>query len=237
MIEQHYTQILDKSRGALTTLVSDPERLKAFTSAHNDAQELDEIALLVVARPEREILDLALVEYQHALYAAAIAQYRQAHVSLRLFLELALCSVLFSAHEIDTHRWLKGKKDSNWASIICNENGVFSKQFIGAFFASMKDNGGQYRTLAATLYRECSEYVHGNRISYDGLDAEISFNSAAFDLWADRADTARLVTKFAFLCRFLSHSSKLQRDKIEALAMGNFGDLPAIQAIFEDGSK
>lgn len=176
MIEQHYVRILDRSRTAFAELTADPVRLPAFTQAHNDASDLDKLIELMAGRPEEEIFSLARVEYQHALFSAAFGQYRQAHVSLRLFLELSLCSVLFSAHEIDTRRWLQGKKDSNWASIISNETGVFSKQFVGVFFEDMKEFGVQYRTLAEKLYRECSEYVHGNRHSFNGIDAEISFN-------------------------------------------------------------
>lgn len=234
MVDQHYSGILDRSRTAFTELNNDTERLKAFKIAHNDAAELDQLSTFLAGRPEDEIYSLALVEYQHALFSTAFAQYRQAHVSLRLFLELSLCSVLFSAHEIDARKWLKGEKDSNWAAIISNESGVFSKQFIGAFFETMKENGGQYRVLAEKLYRECSEYVHGNRHSYDGIGAEISFNENALDLWVDRAETARLVVKFAFLCRFLVHSSAEIRTQVEALALDNFGELPSVQAVYEE---
>lgn len=234
MVQQHYNGIIDRSRAAFAELNVDQQRLQAFTAAHNDAEELEQLSVLLAERPEMDIFNLALVEYQHALFSVAFGQYRQAHVSLRLFLELSLCCVLFSAHEIDTRRWLKGQKDSNWGAIISNENGVFSKQFVGAFFENMKEFGGQYRALAEKLYRECSEYVHGNRHSYEGIDAQISFNEGTFDSWIERADTARLVVKFSCLCRFLSHCSADERAQIEALAMENFGDLPPIQSIFDE---
>lgn len=235
MVAQHYTKILAKSGEALTHLSSDQVRCANFTAAHNDADELDRLSKLVAGRAEEHMYQLARIEYQHALYALAFAQYRQAHVSLRLFFELSLSSVLFSAHEIDAHLWLKGKKDANWNAISSNETGVFSKNFVGAFFEDMKDFCEQYRALAVTLYRECSEYVHGNRQSYNGIDAEIAFNEENADGWLERSDTARLVVKFAFLCRYIPHVSTEIRQEFQDMILENFSTLSPLRD-FIDGA-
>ncbi|KIC41911.1 hypothetical protein RA27_00395 [Ruegeria sp. ANG-R] len=205
-----------------------------FTVAHNDAADIDQLERLIADRTEATMFKLARVEYQHALYSASFAQYRQAHISLRLFFELSLCCILFSAHEIDIRLWLKDQKDSNWQSIINEQNGVFSKHFVGAFFEEMKEHCDQYRSLAKTLYRECSEFVHGNRQSYEGIDTEISYNPDVLEAWADRADTARLIVKFAFICRHLRDASAEVKNELEDLVLEGFGDLAPIQAIFED---
>tara|TARA_B100001105_G_C22261082_1_gene386755 strand:- start:106 stop:819 length:714 start_codon:yes stop_codon:yes gene_type:complete len=222
MVTGHYTSILAKSSEALTQLSSDQERFAKFTAAHNDADELDRLGKLMAGRAEEHMYQLARIEYQHALFALAFAQYRQAHVSLRLFFELSLSSILFSAHEIDAHLWLKGKKDSNWSAISSKETGVFSKNFVSAFFEDMKDFCEQYHALAVTLYRECSEYVHGNRQSYEGIDAEIVFNQENTDGWLDRSDTARLVVKFAFLCRYMPHVSAEMKQEFQDMILENF---------------
>lgn len=180
---------------------------------------------------------LALVEYQHALYTVAVAQYRQAHVSLRLFFELSLCCILFSAREIDAHLWLKGRKDSNWAAITSKDDGVFSKHFVGAFFEEMKEHCEEYQALAVSLYRDCSEFVHGNRQTFDGLDTAISFKPKLLDNWIDRADTAQRVIKFAFLCRYLRHLDRIEANKFEQMALESFGDLAAMQALFDEQLK
>lgn len=232
MVVPHYTRILAKSQTALGAFENDNEKLTLFTVAHNDAEDLDLLDKLLTDRIESTMFQLARTEYQHALYSASFAQYRQAHVSLRLFLELSLCSIFFSAHEIDVRLWLKGAKDSNWQSIISKENGVFSKHFIGAFFDEMKEHGDQYNTLASKIYRECSEFVHGNRKSYAGIDSDILYNSDMLETWADRADTARLIVKFAFLCRYLSEASTDVKIELENLALESFGDLVAVQSIY-----
>lgn len=233
MIDEHYKSIFARGEQAFADMIDDTDRLGKFTIAHNNALHLDDLGLLMAMRPEAQMFKLARIEYQHSMYAAAFAQYRQAHISLRLFFELSLCSILFSAHEIYTRQWLKGQKDTNWSAITCKESGIFSKSFIGAFFAEMSESGAEYGGLASILYRECSEFVHGNRKSYCGIDGALGFNPDILDGWLDKVDTAKLVVTFAFFCRFLRDASRDNLDKLEQFALDSFGTMPPIQSIFD----
>jgi hypothetical protein len=96
----------------------------------------------------------------------------------------------------------------------------------------MKDYCEQYQVLAGTLYRECSEYVHGNHSSYEGVDAGISFNISKLDSWLDRADTARMVVKFAFLTRYLLHVDRNVQNILEELALDQFQYCEPIRDVF-----
>ncbi len=229
MVSDHYLRILSRSTECFSNLSEDRVRFTKFIVAHNNAEDLDMLAGLLNERPEKQMFRLALVEYQHALYALAFSHYRQAHVSLRLFLELSLCSILFSAHEMDMHLWLKGKKDLNWNAITSKETGIFSKNFLTAFFDDMKEYSDEYHALALKLYRECSEYVHGNHLSYNGIDSEILFSAENIDSWLERADTAVLVVKFAFISRYLPHINSEGISKIQDLAMESFGALEPVR--------
>lgn len=235
ILENHYSQIINKSYDAFRELTKDTDRLRSFTIAHNGAGDLESLARLVDGRPEEKMFSMACLEYQHALYAVAFSQYRQAHMSLRLFFELSLGSILFSAHEIDAQLWLKGQKDTTWSVIISKENGVLSKSFMGAFFEEIKEYCDQYHAMATALYRECSEYVHGNRTSYDGIDAEFSFHKETLDAWIDRADTARLVVKFVFLSRYLIHARPSLIADVEGLALEYFSDIHPFKEAFNRG--
>lgn len=232
MLAEHYKTIQGKSESAFDHLCQDSEKFRRFTAAHNDHDELESLLELSLGRAEEQIFKLAFLEYQHALYSFAFAQYRQAHISLRLFLELSLSGIMFSAHEIDAHLWHKGQKDSNWSSLISKDNGVLSKAFIGAFFDALKEYSGEYHAMAAAVYRECSEYVHGNRSSFEGIDADIRFKDEIADAWLERADTVRMIIKFAFLARYLNHAEHSVRNKIQDIALENFGSLPPIQGIY-----
>ncbi|MCE8547429.1 hypothetical protein KBY25_16490 [Ruegeria pomeroyi] len=234
MVTQQYDELLKLSGDALAHLSADPERLELFAAAHNEAVDLDLLSRLLINRVEEPMYKLALLEYQQAVFSTSIAQYRQAHKALRLFLELSLCSILFSAHEIDTHLWLRGKKDANWKSINCENTGVFSRHFVGAFFEEMADHCDQYQSLASKLYRECSEYVHGNWQSFGEMNHQIAYNANSLETWADRADTARLLVKFAFVCRYLKNASSDTKNELEEMVLEDFGNLPAVQSIFEE---
>ncbi|MEO9827269.1 MAG: hypothetical protein ABJF50_22935 [Paracoccaceae bacterium] len=203
---EHYTKLLDQNNSALQDLKDDNDSNAIFTSAHNLASDYETLKLFLVDRPEDKMFELACIEYQHALFSASIAHYRQAHVSLRLFFELSLGCVMFSAHEIDAQLWLQCRKDINWNAVSNEETGVFSKSFAGAFFDELKDACPQYRALAAQVYRECSEYVHGNRQSFRTDGDRIEYRSDDIQNWAERADTVAIAVKFAFLCRFLKGS-------------------------------
>lgn len=237
MVAEHYSGIQARSQDAFRQLMEHQDLSLKFVSAHNDANELELLKELMAGRPEEHIYNLALMEYQHALNSTAFAQYRQAHVSLRLFFELSTSGILFSAHEIDAQLWLKGRKDSNWTATISNDTGIFSKYFVGAFFEEMKEFSPEYNALAGKVYRECSEFVHGNRASFDGIDAEISFNAGIVEDWLDRADTVRMLVKLAFLIRYLNISSRKIINDLEGIAMGNFGHLAPIQALYEGASQ
>lgn len=233
---EHYAKLIDQNNSALQNLNADAQSNGIFISAHNLASDYEALKVFLVDRPEGKMFELACIEYQHALLSASIAHYRQAHVSLRLFFELSLGCVMFSAHEIDAQLWLQCRKDTNWSSISSEETGVFSKQFAGAFFEEMKDSCPQYRALAAKVYRECSEYVHGNRQSFHKDGNKIEYRSDDIQSWAERADTVAVAVKFAFLCRFLKGSTDATKEHIEDIALEAFGHLPAIQYIYS-GTK
>lgn len=233
-MKQHYQAIISKNIEALDNLCNDQNSLAVFTSIHNHSKNLDLIKTLTKGRPEEEIYKLALVEFQHGLHLAAFAQYRQAHVSLRLFLELSLTTVLFSAHEINCRLWLNGQKDLNWSSITSKENGIFSKEFTKIFFEGMQDHSSQYCTMAETLYRECSEFVHGNKQSYDGLDSTIRYSADILTQWAERAETAVRVVLFAFFCRYLNLTTQEIKNNLELMALEEFSDLAPIQGIYSE---
>lgn len=233
MIANHFQTLLEKTSKSFDQLLADGDLLASFTKAFNFAEDFEKLALCLENRPERSMFALACLEFQRALHAAAFAQYRQAHISLRLFYELSLSSVLFSAHEIEAQLWLRGQKDVNWNSIISTEGGVFSNSFLGAFWPELKGSASEYMGLSAKLYRECSEFVHGNPQSFVDAGHEILFDRTVLLQWIDRADTARLTIEYAFLARFLPHLSHQTQLALQDIAIENFGHLVSFQSIYE----
>jgi hypothetical protein len=104
-ISDHYRSLAAKGTAALEDLISEPEGSAAFAKAHNFLADFEALLAAIKQRPEAEIFALAIREYQFALFAASTSSYRHASISLRLFLELSLATILFSAHEIQLRKW------------------------------------------------------------------------------------------------------------------------------------
>lgn len=232
MVQGHYENLLRLSSAAFLQMSEDAPTLKAFAKTHNSAGDFEALLPLLAGRPEQQMLSFAIREFQFSLFSAATGRYRHAHGSLRLFMELALSAVLFSAREIDARMWQQGRLDVSWARITCPEEGIFSKKFLATFHYEMRDEGAEYLSLSKKLYRECSEYVHGSLGSYKEEPESLKYDRSQMSKWLEAADTARLIVIFAVISRFLPYTDKASQTSVEGLAMGDFGHLPAIQAIY-----
>jgi hypothetical protein len=216
----------------LNEMLSDEEAATVQTKSHNYMLDFERIHASIVHRPESALYLAAIKEYQFALLALSDGQYRHSFMSLRLFFELILAAIQFSAHEIDYYQWKRGSKDINWRSIIDSENGVFSTQFVRAFNPDLAGDAKHFLAMAETVYRECSEYVHGSFVSSSEIPKELKFVKSLFLAWHDRAETMRLVVIFAFVSRHLAGLPDDIKSKVESIVLDVLGHLPAVRAIY-----
>jgi hypothetical protein len=229
-VADHYGALVDRSKKLLDKMVADDEAVVAFTKSHNFLADYQALHDAIAHRPEAKVFSLAIREYQFALYALSIGTYRHAFISLRLFFELGLATVYFSAFEIKLRKWLKSTEDIVWGALVDTDNGVYAHAFISAFEPELASSAKQYRVLAEKVYRECSEYVHGNMHTH--AETLLDFDKSHFLSWHERADTVRLCILFPFAARFLTLSSKTDRDKLESIMVESLGHLPTIQALY-----
>lgn len=233
----NYRELLNKSSIVLDTMINETGASEAFIASHNFLLDYDAIKYSISERPESAAFDSAVKEYQFALFALAAGQYRHAFGGLRLFFELMLATVQFSAHEIDYRMWAQDSKDINWNSIKDPQTGVFSTNFIKAFNPTFCDGARQYSAIAETVYRECSEFVHGNAGTHAALPSDISFNKDAFFSWHQKSSTMRLAIIFAFSARYLNYISADAKNKVEPIITEAIGHMPAVQQIFSQSSE
>jgi len=200
-------------------------------AGHGYVSDFEKWLQVSSGRPEAVLLKSALREYNFALFALVQGQYRQAFMALRLFLELALGAVHFSANELELRVWLQGNRDVNWHAIVEPEKGVFSKTFVGAFFEALKDEAPTYRAIAGEAYRECSEYVHGNANTNELPDALV-FNQDAFSDWHEKARNIRLAVQFALCARYAALATPDQRQILERMLLDELGHLAPVRLLF-----
>lgn len=186
------------------------------------------------SRPECTLYRRAISEYQFALLASVLGLYRQAFTSLRLCLELSLAGAYFSANELQLREWFRGDQDIRWASLKDHENGVFSTRFVRAFYEQLVDIAPQYGETAEKIYRECSEYVHGNSFTHDLLSGRLEFNENVFIDWHGKAQQIHSIIIFVLCVRYLSDLNTTIRNKLEPVILDEVGHISEIRILFEN---
>lgn len=163
-------------------------------------------------------------------------QYRQSFMSLRLFFELTLSAIYFSSNEYEFRLWSRNEKDINWNQLIDKEKGVLSKSFIRVFFEDIADESPHFRTIAEKVYRECSEYVHGNAKTYKKISNELKFSDEIFRAWHEKSKNIHFVIQYALSSRYLCFLDKTDINKLESMITDELSHLNAIQAFFSNES-
>lgn len=232
MLANHYRSLSAASNQALEDLLSDTDRKSRFSIAHNYTSDFESLLAAISDRPESKIFEYSVREYQFALYVASTGLYRHAFAGLRLFLELGLGAIHFSSQEILLRKWLNKTSDIKWGVLIDADKGLFSKDFLQAFNPNLEPFAKQYSTLAERVYRECSEFVHGNVHTHESAPQSLKFKPSTLDDWIDRAESARLCIIFSFASRYLQLLEKHKLQPLEQLMIENFGNLEPIRETF-----
>ena len=178
---------------------------------------------------ESALLETAGAEYVIAMMNVCQAQYRNAFKGLRLVLELCMQTTHLSANLLLRGEWLKGEKDTVWASILNEDDGPLSKRFCRVFYPELADHVAHFRELTRTLYRELSECIHGNVPNHIPLPTELSFDPGTFNLWHEKAKLVRLVVHFALATRYFKALDSASRGGVEGVVLDQLGHIEAIR--------
>lgn len=183
-------------------------------------------------RPEISIFKNAIKEYQMSILSNNIGLYQQAFMGLRFFLERTLVAILFSANEIELNLWKLGERDTYWSELIDDNKGIFSDRFCKAFFPELKDEIKHFKAITIKVYRECSEYVHGNQIIIDKIPESMNYSIEIFHEWNSKADTIKRIILFSLCLRYLKGLQKEGVSKIETSLHEEFKTIsPIIEII------
>lgn len=195
-----YAGLHDSVRLAMEEATADPTE---FGPAQQRIHELDRWRGLVSMRPEAIVLQHAVNEATVGLLLLVSALYRPAFMSLRLFLELSLASIHFSANRLELAEWLKGSRDVKWSGLMDPDNGVLSTRYADAFFPELRTSVRNYNAIASKVYRELSEYVHGNQHTWGGRTDNIAFDKDLQSRWFAHFSAASTAVTYALSLRFL----------------------------------
>lgn len=189
------------------------------------------------ALDETVLYKYALMDYQHALLLVSQGLYRQAFNSLRFCLEHTCFGIYLSLNEYNFRKWKAGQLDVYWSSIT-GEDSIFSKTFINLFAPELSHKATELITMAKSVYRECSEFTHGNYNITLLLSEELNYDEDLFAMWHEKADTIRYIITIMFFIRYKDYIEK--NDLVGALEnsiVEYIGTLPEVQAFLEVSKK
>ena len=178
------------------------------------------------------ILASAIQEFELGFQALVCGQYRYAFTAQRYFLEQMCWFIHLSTNELQLRHWKLGLKDISWAGLTDNDTGVFSKTFIRAFYSEAEEEGGHILTMVTKLYRETSEYVHGNFTKSISLPSKIEFDKETVSTWLGFMDTAKLAVLFLLFVRFGLDIENKCLHKFEAMAQDELSGINGFESLF-----
>jgi len=178
------------------------------------------------------ILLSATQEFELGFQAVVSGQYRYAFIAQRYFLEQVSRFIYLSTNELHLRHWKIGLRDISWHALIDNENGIFSKNFIGAFYSGIESEGEHVATIASKLYRETSEFIHGNFIKIEELPNSYEYNSVMLGRWIESMETNKFLSLFLLFMRFSNDIPHENIHKIEEMAKDELGEIEEFGLLF-----
>lgn len=215
--------------GSVLQQTIDSAQFGTLCTCHSVIDDLHCWRQVLVGRRELLILDLAATEYELSLLAVMRGDYRGAFIRLRLHIELICLSIYGSANRLDLEDWIGGIQDTSWNRLTEETSGVFSTRFCRSFCPELVPEAKHYRSIATALYRECSEYVHGNISVTPAIPVTLSYSDALVQLWTAKATNASLIVTFLLTMRYLSELSSEQVSKTSEIIMDRLGHIHFIQ--------
>jgi hypothetical protein len=228
---RYYLSLNSDTRNVIENASADPTDLGR---AQEQIAELDRWREVLSNRPEGVALKHGIYEATVGLFLLASGLYRPAFVSLRLFLELSLASIHFSANRLDLAEWIGGRRDNKWSDLINSDTGVLSLRYADAFFPELRDSVAIHNAIGSKVYRELSEFVHGNHQTWGNSGDKIAFDINLQSCWLAHLSVASTTVNFALTLRFLKEVPKSELPNLSHVVLSCLGHIEAIGDYLRD---
>jgi hypothetical protein len=157
-------------------------------------------------------LELSLISQTYCIY-------RNAFSLLRLSLEMLFGGIYFSTNLLDFIEWTNSSKDLNWSTINDPNNGVLSPRFYNAFFSELKESSDSYLTKSKLLYRDLSEYVHGNHHTWITESEALKIDKSEIEQFERCLKSFQEISNFTLSLRFLKEFTSDNLEQVEPIVL------------------
>jgi hypothetical protein len=190
---------------------------ESLAKVHHLASQMSDFSDLILDSDEKNMLRVACSQLETSSLALSFGLYRQAMSSLRLTFEISLGCVHFSVHKLEHKEWLVGRADIKWSALIDEDCGLFSHRFADAFFPELREYSQDYGVRAKALYRNLSEFVHGNSDTWESGGIALASNEVLLQKYFLLLQQMGEVILYILCCRYLKNISKEDFDDVQSI--------------------
>jgi hypothetical protein len=202
-----------------------------FGRAHHLSSCIFEFSEMILDIEEREMLKKVSTQLESSMMSMTLGFYRQAFYSLRLSFELGLGVVYFSSNKLEHSEWIQGKSDIIWSKMLDVDNGVLSLRFSDAFFSEVSYLVKEYREKSTNLYRQLSEFVHGNYETWSKSGMHIEYNKETVAEYFTLYRGVIEIVLFVLCIRYLKSLPISSQENLECIS-DEFKHIEAIRIVF-----
>ena len=199
---------------------------------HDYSASIQDWMEVVPSNQEKHMINHSLEQIEFSCLSLLSGMYRQSFSSLRLALELLFGSIYFSAHKLEHIEWRNGSRDLSWKVINDKENGVLSKRFSDAFFPELSIYIDDQRNISKEIYRQLSEFVHGNYATWDREVHSLSINETLIEEYRKKFYSMNSVSHFLLTMRYLKEIKLEDLHRIETHVMDELQHIDEIRKVF-----
>lgn len=210
-ISEYLENINTESQKIFTQSISENAE---FGQAHHLSSCIFEFSEIILDSDEKDMLKKVSTQLESSMMSLALGFYRQAFYSLRLSFEMGLGAVYFSTNKLEHSEWIHGKADIIWSKIMDADSGVLSSRFCDAFFPELSYLVKDYQNKSKILYRQLSEFVHGNYETWSRSGMHIQYNKTTV---MEYFSQYRTVLDILLLVLSMRHLKQIPQSRLENL--------------------
>lgn len=225
-ITEYFNQLNTTSQEIFNTTMADSTNLG---KTHATTSFIVEFSECLFDKEEKQMLRTVAIQLETATLNLSLGLYRQAFSSLRLAFEMGLGLIYFSVNKLEHNEWLNGDNDIRWVKLINEDDGVLSKRFSKAFFPKFEEIINEYNGKAKNVYREMSEYVHGNSDTWQQSGLKLKYNNELKNKYFKLFKEVSEILLFTLNCRYLKSLNEESLDSISEFLLEDLGHIAAIR--------
>lgn len=230
--KSHFLELNQNAASVIEASFQSDERNR-IAENYDLINDLSKWVEIIQGKSDVTILKSAIAEYEFSFQAALAGQYRYCFLGQRYFLEQVCRFIFLSTNELYLRHWKMGMKDVSWGSLVDIDNGIFAKIFIRAFFEEVEDEGRHMISMSTKLYRESSEFIHGNYKTITTDARANGFNEGLLSSWLDAIESSKFVALFLLMMRFSKELKKEELAKIEESVRDELGGIEAFTKVLD----